>query len=84
MKVRSTGLGKLEMTAGFTRIEPVENGFIIMEMHSSAPMAFKIRAALTGTDLRQLIGLVIKHPALLFKILGSLFVKKNTRNVPDF
>jgi hypothetical protein len=84
MKVRSTGLGKLEMTAAFTRMEPVQDGFIIMEMHSSAPMAFKIRAALTGADLRQLIGILFKKPSLLFKIVGSLFARKNTKAVPEF
>ena len=84
MRVRSTGLGNMEMVAGFTRLEPVENGFIIMEMHSSAPMAFKIRAALTGVDLRHLIAMVLKNPSLTFRILCSLFEKKNTRTVPKF
>ena len=84
MKVRSTGLGNMEMTAGFTRLEPVENGFIIMEMHSSAPMAFRIRAALTGADLRHLMGIMLKNPLLTLKILGSMFERKNNKPVPKF
>ncbi len=84
MRVRSTGLGNMEMIAAFTKLEPVENGFVIMEMHSSAPMSFKIRAALTGADLRHLIGMMLKNPSLTFKILFSLFEKKNTRTVPKF
>jgi hypothetical protein len=84
MRVRSTGLGNMEMVAGFTRLEPVENGFIIMEMHSSAPMVFKIRAAMTGADLRHLIGIMLKNPSLTFKIFCSLFEKKNTKPVPKF
>jgi hypothetical protein len=84
MRVRSTGLGQMEMVAGFTRLEPVENGFIVMEMHSSAPMVFKIRAALTGEDLRHLIGIMLKNPSLTLKIIASLFVKKNNKPVPKF
>jgi hypothetical protein len=84
MRVRSTGLGKMEMVAGFTRLEPVENGFVIMEMHSSSPMQFKIRAALTGEDLRHLIGMMFKKPSLMFKIIGSLFEKNNKKPVPEF
>ena len=84
MKVRSTGLGNMEMTAGFTKLKPVENGYIVMEMHSSAPMAFKIRAALTGADLRHLIGIMLKNPSLTFKILFSLFEGKNNKPVPKF
>ena len=84
MKVRSTGLGNMEMVAGFTRLEPVENGFIIMEMHSSSPMAFRIRAALTGADLRHLVGIMLKNPALTIRIIGSLFERKNGRPAPKF
>jgi hypothetical protein len=84
MRIRSTGLGNLEMKAAFSRLEPVKNGFIIMEMHSSAPMAFRIRAALTGTDLRQLIKIILKNPSLSFKILCSLFEKENMKPTPKF
>ena len=84
MRVRSTGLGNMEMVAAFTKLEPVENGFVIMEMRSSAPMIFRIRAALTGTDLRHLIVRILKNPSLTFKIFVSLFEKNNTRTVPKF
>jgi hypothetical protein len=84
VKVRSTGLGNMEMTAGFTRLEPVANGYVIMEMHSSSPMQFKIRAALTGEDLRHLIWMMLKNPSLTLKIITSLFEKKNTRETPKF
>lgn len=83
MRVRSTGLGKMEMVAGFTRLEPVENGYIIMELHSSAPMQFRIRAALTGADLRNLMKLMLKKPSLIFQIIGSMFQKKNDNPSPE-
>ena len=51
MRVRSTGLGKTEMVDGIKRLEPVENGDMVMEMHSTEPIKWRIRRALTGADL---------------------------------
>ena len=84
MRVRSTGLGKTEMIAGFARLQPVENGFIIMEMHSTEPVHWKIRVALTGEDLRNLLKLMLRRPAVTLKVVSSLFQRKNTRKPPEF
>ena len=83
MRVRSTGLGKTEMIAGIKRLEPVENGYIIMEMHSSEPIKWRIRIALTGPDLRQLIKLLFK-PATALRLLITLFQGANTKPPPEF
>ena len=84
MRVRSTGLGNTEMVAGFAQLKPVENGFIIMEMHSTEPVHWKIRVALTGEDLRNLVKLTFKKPSTTFKIVGTLFQKKNVNKPPEF
>ena len=84
MRVRSTGLGKTEMVAGFARLEPVENGFIIMEMHSTEPVHWKIRVALTGADLRNLLRLMFNKPSTTIKVIGALFQGKNDKNPPGF
>jgi hypothetical protein len=83
MRVRSTGLGKTEMVAGIRRLEPVENGYIIMEMHSTEPVKWRIRVALTGADLRRLLKLTIK-PATALALLGILFQGVNKKPPPDF
>lgn len=84
MRVRSTGLGKIEMVAEFARLEPAGNGFIVVEMRSTEPVHWKIRVALTGADFRHLIGIMLKKPLGIFKILGRLFQGKNERKPPEF
>ena len=83
MRVRSTGLGKTEMIAGIKRLEPVENGYIIMEMHSTEPIKWRIRIALTGPDLRRLLKLMFK-PATALVLLKTLFQGVNTKPPPEF
>ena len=84
MRVRSTGLGNTEMVAGFARLKPVENGFIIMEMHSTEPVHWKIRVALTGADLRNLLRLMFNKPSTTIKVIGALFQGENDKNPPEF
>jgi hypothetical protein len=84
MRVRSTGLGNQQMVAGFANLRPVENGFIIMEMHSTEPVHWKIRVALTGADLRDLLRLIFGKPRTTLKVLRTLFQAKNEKNPPEF
>jgi hypothetical protein len=84
MRVRSTGLGNQQMVAGFANLRPVENGFIIMEMHSTEPVHWKIRVALTGADLRDLLRLIFGKPRTTLKVLRALFQAKNEKNPPEF
>ena len=83
MRVRSTGLGKTEMVAGIKRLQPVENGYIVMEMHSSEPIKWRIRIALTGPDLRRLLILMFK-PATVFALLKMFFQGVNKKSPPEF
>jgi len=84
MRVRSTGLGKTEMVAGFARLEPVANGFIIMEMHATEPVHWHIRVALTGADLRNLLRLMFSKPTTAIRVIRALFQGKNDRTPPEF
>lgn len=83
MRVRSTGLGKTEMVAGFQRLEPVGNGYIVMEMHSTEPVKWRIRVALTSADLRRLLRLMFK-PSTGLAIVGILFRRASKKPVPEF
>ena len=83
MRVRSTGLGKTEMVAGIKRLQPVENGYIVMEMHSTEPVRWRIRIAMTGADLRRLLKLMFK-PAAVFAIFRILFQGTNKKPPPEF
>jgi hypothetical protein len=84
MRVRSTGLGKTEMVAHFERLQPVANGYVIMAMHSTEPVHWRIRVALTGQDLRRLIGLALKNPSVLIRIISCLFQGVNKQPPPEF
>ena len=84
MRVRSTGLGSTEMVAGFHKLEPIGNGYIVMEMHATEPVKWRIRVALTGADLRRLLGLMVKKPSTSLAIIRSLFQKTNKNPVPQF
>ena len=83
MRVRSTGLGTTEMVAGFQRLEPLGEGYIIMEMHATEPVKWRIRVALTGADLRRLLKLMF-IPSTALAILKILFQKVNKKPVPEF
>jgi hypothetical protein len=84
MRVRSTGLGKMEMKAELARLESVGQGYYLVEMRSTEPVHWKIRVALTGADFRHLLGIMLKKPLSLFRVFGMLFQKNNTKNPPEF
>jgi hypothetical protein len=84
MRVRSTGLGKTEMVAHFDRLEPVANGYLIMAMRSTEPVHWRIRVALTGQDLRHLIGLALNNPSVLMRIIQCLCQGEIKKSPPEF
>jgi hypothetical protein len=84
MRVRSTGLGKMEMVADLSNLKSAGNGFFLVEMRSTEPVHWKIRVALTGADFRHLIVLMLKKPLNIFKILCRLFQNKNDKKPPEF
>jgi hypothetical protein len=84
MRVRSTGLGKTEMVAQIERLEPVANGYLIMAMHSTEPVHWRIRIALTGQDLRRLVWLALGKPSVLMRIIQCLLKGVNKKLPPEF
>ena len=84
MRVRSTGLGKTEMVANIAQLEPAANGYVLMSMRSTEPVHWHIRIALTGGDLRRLIGLAFKKPSVLIQIIMLLFQKATKKAPPEF
>ena len=83
MRVRSTGLGKTEMVAGFQGLEPVGNGYIVVEMPATEPVKWRIRVALTGAGLRRLLKLMFK-PSAGLAMVGILFRRASKKPVPEF
>jgi len=77
MRIRSTGLGKTELKA-----EPAElvakEGYLIMVLQTTAPVQWRVRAALTASDIRCLIGLLMRGQVILYLLrsLPKLFSKK--------
>ena len=84
MRLRSTGLGKMEMIADFGSLESVGNGYFVVVMRSTEPVHWKIRVALTGEDFRGLIWILLKKPWRIFTLLGRLFQKDSGKKPPEF
>jgi hypothetical protein len=71
MKMRSTGLGKTELTAHTTDflVDVEDGGRLVMKIESTEPVHWFITAFLYGKDLRQMIGIVLKRPRFLLKAI---------------
>jgi hypothetical protein len=74
MKVRSTGLGKTELTAHVSEFSGnLENAQqLIMKIEATEPVHWYITAFLTGKDLRQILLMVLKKPGVIFKAIWLL------------
>ena len=83
MRVRSTGLGSTEMVAVFQKLQDLGDGWLVMEMHATEPIKWRIRVALTGDDLRRLLGLMLK-PSTALAILKVLCQKATKKPAPQF
>lgn len=71
MKMRSTGLGKTELTAHTTDllIDVEDSNRLVMKIESTEPVHWYITALLEGKDLRQMLGIVLKRPRFLLKAI---------------
>jgi hypothetical protein len=76
MKMRSTGLGKTELTAHATDllIDPENASRLCMKIESTEPVHWYITAFLEGKDMRQMVWMVLRKPVFLFKAF-ILFLK---------
>jgi len=69
--MRSTGLGKTELTAHTTDllVDAENNSRLVMKIESTEPVHWYITAFLEGEDLRQMIGIAFKRPRFLLKAI---------------
>ena len=79
MRFRSTGLGKTELEAEPTSLEPV-NDLLILHVQTTSPVRWHIRAGLQRRDVRHLIKLLFT-PKFMKYMLG--FGKKDNLKEPE-
>lgn len=65
MIMRSTGLGKAELIGDVTEIKS-QGDYLIMEMHTSTPVRWKIRVGLSRKDLLSLLKMMMKMSLITF------------------
>jgi hypothetical protein len=65
MLFRSTGLGKAELVGEIIEVKP-QGDYLIMEIHTSEPVKWKIRGAVSFKDLRTLIKAIMRLSVILF------------------
>jgi len=65
MLFRSTGLGKAELVGEIIEVKP-QGDYLIMEIHTSEPVKWKIRGAVSFKDLRTLIKASLRLSVILY------------------
>ncbi|MFA4837092.1 MAG: hypothetical protein WC749_13610 [Dehalococcoidia bacterium] len=75
MFVRSTGLGKQQMTAQIASIQLVEKDAMIMHCETSEPVRWHIRIVMGHDDIVRLIGQLLK-PKSLWGVTKILLFKR--------
>ena len=71
MLFRSTGLGKRELVAEIVAVKR-QGDYLIMEVHTTEPVRWKIRGGVNWQDLRMLIKAVLN-----LSVLGYLLAPSN-------
>jgi hypothetical protein len=59
MLMRSTGLGKSELVTEIDSLKP-QGDYLIMEMHTTEPVRWKVRGALSRKDLKAVLKAMLK------------------------
>ena len=65
MLFRSTGLGKAELIAEVVDVKR-QGDYLIMEMHTTEPVRWKIRGGLSLKDLKTLLKIALKMSLIAF------------------
>ena len=65
MLMRSTGLGKSELVTEIDSIK-CQGDYLIMEMHTTAPVRWKVRGAINRRDLRNILAAMLKLSVLTY------------------
>jgi len=79
MRMRSTGLGKTELTAHITSIELAQD-MMIMHVQSTAPVRWHIRTGVQASDRLAMVKLMLK---LNFKLLKLLILTDPNGKHPE-
>jgi len=81
--MKSTAImGTLEIVGEISEIK-VKDEFLIMNIRTTIPVGWNLRAALTHKDIITLIKLLFK-PKNLFYILFGFGKPRNEANIPDY
>ena len=80
MRFRSTGLGKTELQAEPTGLEPYDD-LLILHVQTTQPVRWHIRAGLQRKDVFKLVRLAIS-PKVIGYILSS-FIRKSSLREPE-
>ncbi len=75
MRMRSTGLGKTELKADIVDVQRAGD-FLVLQFQTSAPVKWKVRAAMSHRDLIKLMTFMIRWSCLKFLILGFRLPKE--------
>jgi len=84
MWIRSTGLGKgNELTAKFEALKDVE-GCWILSMRTTEPVKWHVRVAMTKSDFKDMLKLMIKDGTLFRVLKDFLFGTENNKPPKDY
>ncbi len=65
MLMRSTGLGKSELVTEIDSIKR-QGDYLIMEMHTTEPVRWKVRGAMSRKDLKNVLKAMLKLSVLSY------------------
>jgi hypothetical protein len=82
MLFRSTGLGKAELVGEIIEVKP-QGDYLIMEIHTSEPVKWKIRGAVSFKDLRTLIKASLRLSVILYFLKAAAWFRE-PRSPGDF
>ena len=82
MRFRSTGLGKTELQAEPSGLEP-DGGLLILHVQTTSPVRWHIRAGIQRKDLLKLVKLAFRPSVIKYCLLG-LFNSSSQKEPENF
>ena len=83
MLFRSTGLGKTELTGNIAALQR-QGDYLIMHVDVTDPVKWRIRTALSFSDLLILLGQLLKISVISFILSPKQWLNKKPRHSGDF
>ncbi|MCJ7523328.1 MAG: hypothetical protein MUP21_14080 [Dehalococcoidia bacterium] len=83
MLFRSTGLGKTELVGKVAGIQR-EGDYLVLQVDTVEPVKWRIRAAMSFTDLLAVVGACGKVAIMSFLLSPSQWLNKNPRSPEAF